>query len=56
MACVVVKFKPNRSSKMDVTRLQGCVKDVWAVVERCSRRGRLSRVVKASSDRTTSLS
>lgn len=51
MAWVVVKFKENRSSQIDVTPLTKCVKDVEAVVERCGRRGRIRRVVKASSDK-----
>lgn len=51
-ACVVVKFKDNRrSSQTDVTPLEDCLKDVRRVVERCSRRGRFSRAVKASSDK-----
>lgn len=50
-ACVVVKFKDNRSSQTDVTPLEDCLKDVRGVVERCSRRGRFSRAVKASSDK-----
>lgn len=49
-AFVVVKFKENRGSRMDVTLLEDCVKDVRRVVERCRRRGRVWRVIKASSD------
>ena len=50
-ASVVVNFKENRSSQIDVAPLEDCMKDVRGVVERSSRRGRFSRVVKASSDK-----
>lgn len=50
-AFVVVKLKENHSSHMDVTPLEDCIKDVGEVVERCSRRGRFSRAVNASSDK-----
>eukprot|EP00752_Nemacystus_decipiens_P012273 g10879.t1 len=50
-ACAVVKCRQNAVSKMDVTPLEDCVKGVWMFVERCSRRGRVSRVLKASGDK-----
>lgn len=50
-AFVLVKFKENHSSQMDLQPLEDCVKDVGGVVERCSRRGRIARVVKASGDK-----
>lgn len=50
-ACVVVKSRRNDSSEMDVTPLEDCVGAVWKFVERCSRRGKISRVLKASSDK-----
>ena len=50
-ACVVVKCRRNPRSEMDVTPLEGSVKDVSNFVERCCRRGRVTRVLKASSDK-----
>ena len=50
-ACVVVKCRKNCRSEIDLTPLKGCVEAVWNFVERCSRRGRVSRVWKASSDK-----
>ena len=50
-ACVVVKRRQNSRSEIDVTPLDDCVKAVWKFVERGSRRGRVSRLLKASSDK-----
>lgn len=50
-ACVVVKCRQNPSSEMDVSPLENCVEAIRKFVERCSRRGKVSRVFKASSDR-----
>lgn len=50
-ACVIVKCRQNSSSGMNVTPLEDCVEATLKFVERCSRRGRVSRVLKASSDR-----
>lgn len=49
-ACVVVKCRRNSRSSIDVTPLKDRVEAAWKLVERCSRRGRMSRVLKASSD------
>lgn len=50
-ACAIVKCRQNSASEMDVTPLAECVEGVGNFVGRCSRRGRLSRVLKASDDR-----
>lgn len=50
-ACVVVKCRKNSRSEMDLTPLKDCVEAVWKFVERCSRRSKVSRVLKASSDK-----
>eukprot|EP00903_Cladosiphon_okamuranus_P018858 g17346.t1 len=50
-ACVIVKFKENPRTEIDLTPLEGCVKTVGEVVKRCGGRGRMSRVLKASSDK-----
>eukprot|EP00903_Cladosiphon_okamuranus_P014761 g13678.t1 len=50
-AYVVAKFKENPRSDMNVSPLEDCVKVVGGFVDRCSRRDRLSWVVKASSDK-----
>lgn len=51
-ACVVVKCRQNPRSEMDVVPLEDCVGTaVWEFVERCSRRSRVWRVLKASSDK-----
>lgn len=49
-ACFVVKCRHN-SSDLDVTLLEDCVKEVEEVVKRCSRRGTVSRILRASSDK-----
>lgn len=49
-ACVVAKCKQAPSSEMDVTPFEDCVKAVWSLVKRCSRRGKVSRLLNASSD------
>ena len=50
-ACVVLKCRRAPASGMDVKPLAECVDEAGKIVERCSRRGRVSRVLKASSDR-----
>lgn len=49
-ACFIVKCRHN-SSDLDVVPLEKCVKEVGNVVERCSRRSTVSRILKASSDK-----
>lgn len=48
--CVIVKFR-KESSEFDVAPLEDCIRAAGALVEHCGRRGKLLRVVKASSDR-----
>lgn len=50
-ACFIVKCRQNSNSTTDVTPLENCVQEVLTFVERCTQRGALSRVLKASSDR-----
>ena len=50
-ACVVVKCGQTPGSEMDVTPLEDCVEAVGELVKRCTGRGRVSRVLKASSDK-----
>lgn len=50
-ARVVVKWRQNSSSEMDVTPLKSCVNAAKEFIERCSRRGWCGRCTKASSDR-----
>lgn len=50
-ARVILKCKRSPTSGMDVAPLADCVGGVEKFVGRCSRRGRISRVLKASSDR-----
>lgn len=50
-ACVVVKCRQNSRSEIDVTPLKDCAEAVREFTERCSRRGMLSRVLKASRDK-----
>lgn len=50
-ACVILKCRRNPASGMDVAPLEACVEGVAKFVGRCSRRGRLSRVLKASGDK-----
>ncbi|CAN0402751.1 unnamed protein product, partial [Ectocarpus sp. 8 AP-2014] len=49
-ACVIVKFRKG-SSELDVAPLEDCIRAAAALVEHCGRRGKLLRVLKASSDR-----
>ncbi|CAM9324987.1 unnamed protein product [Ectocarpus sp. 13 AM-2016] len=49
-ACVIVKFRKG-SSELDVAPLEDCIRAAGVLVEHCGRRGKLLRVVKASSDR-----
>lgn len=49
-ACVVVKCRGNPLSEIDVAPLEACVGAVRKFVERCGGRGRVRRVLKASSD------
>ncbi|CAM9378410.1 unnamed protein product, partial [Hapterophycus canaliculatus] len=49
-ACVVVKCR-RVSSEFDVAPLDDCLREVATFVERCGRRGRVSRVLKASHDK-----
>ena len=48
-ACFIVKSRRNPSSEMDVVPIEGCVEAALELVDRCSRRGKVSRVLKASS-------
>ena len=50
-ACVVIKCRQNASSEIDVTPLEDCVKAVGEFVTRCVGRGKMSRLMKASSDK-----
>lgn len=50
-ACVVIKFKKNRCSQIDVTPLETCVANMQNVVKRCSGRRKWLRALKASSDK-----
>lgn len=49
-ACFIVKCRRD-SSELDVAPLEDCVQTVGRAVDRFSRRGKLRRVLKASSDR-----
>lgn len=49
-ACVIVKFRKG-SSELDVAPLEDCIRAAGTLVDHCGRRGKLLRVVKASSDR-----
>ncbi|CAM9897766.1 unnamed protein product [Ectocarpus fasciculatus] len=51
-ACFVVKCRLNESSEVDVAPLKDCVEAAKKFAERCSRRGKVSRVLKASSDKS----
>ena len=50
-ACVIVKFRQNPNSGTNVGPLEECVEATKNFVVRCSRRGKVSRVLKASSDK-----
>lgn len=50
-ACFIVKCRRNPTSEMDVGPIEGCVEAALQFVERCSHRGKVSRVLKASSDK-----
>ncbi|CAM9184093.1 unnamed protein product, partial [Ectocarpus sp. 4 AP-2014] len=50
-ACFVVKCRLNESD-VDVAPLEDCVEAAKSFAERCSRRGKVSRVLKASSDKS----
>lgn len=52
-ACVIVKCKQNPSpgSGLNVTPLKDCIEAAGKFAERCSQRGKLWRVLKASSDK-----
>ncbi|CAN0075431.1 unnamed protein product [Scytosiphon promiscuus] len=50
-ACFIIKCRQNPSSTMVVTPLEDCMEEVENFTRRCSRRGKLSRVLKASSDK-----
>lgn len=49
-ACVIVKCR-RVSAGFDVAPLDDCLREVAKFVERCGRRGRVSRVLKASHDK-----
>lgn len=49
-ACFIVKCTRD-SSELDVAPLEECTKAVERVVGRCSHRGMVSRIIKASSDK-----
>lgn len=51
MACFIVKCRRNPSSEIDVDPVEGCVEGALEFVERCSQRGKVSRVLKASGDK-----
>lgn len=51
-ACFVVKCRLNESSEVDVAPLKDCVEAAKKFAERCSRRGKVSRVLKASKDKS----
>ena len=50
-ACFIVKCRQNPSSAMDVGPIELCVEAALQFVKRCSQRGKVSRVLKASSDK-----
>lgn len=50
-ACVVVKFRRNPSSEIDVSPLQDCVESVGKLVNRCCQQGCCRRCMRASSDK-----
>eukprot|EP00903_Cladosiphon_okamuranus_P018330 g16862.t1 len=50
-ACVIHRCRQNPASGMDVSPLADCVDEFGRFVQRCNRRGRVSRVLKASRDR-----
>lgn len=49
-AFFIVKCRQNVSD-LDVGPLEDCIKTVGKVIDRCSRRGTISRFIKASSDK-----
>lgn len=49
-ACVIVKCQ-RVSSETDVAPLDACLKEVAKCIEHCGKRGRVSRVLKASHDK-----
>eukprot|EP00752_Nemacystus_decipiens_P003524 g3250.t1 len=50
-ACFIVKCRRNPSSELDIAPIEGCVEAALKFVDRCSQRGKVSRVLKASSDK-----
>lgn len=50
-ACVIVKCKRNPPSEVDLGPLVARIEEVEKLVERYSRRGRISRLIKASTDK-----
>lgn len=50
-ACFIVKCRQRPNSEMDITPLVDCIETARKFVERCSRRSKVSRVLKASSDK-----
>lgn len=50
-AFFITKRRRNTSSELDVTPVEDCIEEVKKFVERCRRRGRMSRILKASRDK-----
>ncbi|CAM9144801.1 unnamed protein product [Ectocarpus sp. 12 AP-2014] len=50
-ACVVVKSRQSSCSEMDVTAVEECLEAAGELVERCGGRGKMTRVLNASSDK-----
>ena len=50
-ACLIVKYRQNLSVDMDVAAVEDCVEATLKFIERCNRRGKVSRVLSASSDK-----
>ena len=52
-ACFIVKSRQNRSSDMDVApvEVEGCVEAALRLAERCNQQGKVSRVLKSSSEK-----
>lgn len=50
-ACVIVKCRKHAISDVDVTPLVDCIEAARKFMDRCSRRGRVSRILSASGDK-----
>lgn len=50
-ACFIAKCRRNASSEMDLTPVEDCVEAVRIFAVRCSRRGKVWKVLKAADDK-----